>query len=269
MNKDLNMFEVPFRPAKKVSRFLVSALVFATAWPAAADPPSVVAGSIVLELHGPAWVTLDANLGCEDIWGDPKTGGGPVASPLDINDMMVIPPNRMVMTNDHGGLVNGHTVVAARVVQLCTRSSQVFQNACGERFSVKTRALPSDDGQIEVFSLTESSGRFSIVMPVELELTLKSLTDGHVLVTTRNLELQGSGDFSRLPAQGGVVLTRPTAIDSNCDGVEESVLPAASDLYLGVRAGAASPFCLKDFGGSLCAQPALVYSSTPTGKTYK
>ncbi len=258
-------------PYKAVSYKAVSALLLllllATGSPLAAEQPPLEAGSLVLELQSPSLVSLDSSLGCEtpsgtsDPFGDQRTGGGPVSSPLDINDMIIIPPQRASFQHGRGVFASGHSTTSLRLVRLCTQASQVFTNACGQSYSVKARALlQASSGSVELFALTQETGRFLLDLPLTLELTLTNLENPREVVqTTQYLRVAGSGSFDRYPVQGGQVLTYPTGLDSDCDGIEESLLSANSDLFLGVEAGSNAPFCLDEFGASLCLAPAKVY----------
>lgn len=253
---------------------LLLVLLFAAGGPLLAEQAPLEAGSLVLELQSPSLVSLDASLGCreplgaDDPYGDLRTGGGPVSSPLDINDMIIIPPQRVSFQHGNGVFSSGHLEAELRLVRLCTQSSQVFTSECGKSFAVAARALPgasASPGSLELFALSQQTGRFLVELPLQLELTLTNLDDPtEVIKTTQSLRLAGSGAFDRNPVQGGQVLTYPTGLDSDCDGVEESLLPPNSDLFLGARKGSSAPFCLDEFGASLCLAPAKVYGKEGT-----
>lgn len=253
-------------PAKKALLLLAAAL--AGALPAQAQTPPAWSGGIVLEMRGSSLIAINSLLGCGDeggIYGDADGGGGPVSSPIDINDVLVIPPKKLYMDYNVDGWEG--TPGEARVAAFCTESRQVFTNLCGERFGVKVKSLPvSSPGKLELLPWSDSEGgTFLLALPLRLELTLTSLdVAGRVLVTTQNHNLQGSGRFSRENLPEGLDVSEPTPIDVDCDGVFDQQLPAGGDLYLGVDDGEEELFCLKEFGASLCLGPAKTYA-TPGG----
>ena len=255
-------------PAKKA--LLLLSVALAGALPAHAQTPPVWSGGIVLEMRGPSLVLINTLSGCGYAGGsdDGNAGGGPVSSPIDINDVLVIPPRKVHLDYNFDGWDG--TPGEARVAAFCTESRQVFTNLCGERFGVKVKAVPSaTPGQLELLPRSDSEGgTFLLDLPLRLEITLTRLDDpDRVVVTTQNLNLQGSGRFSRENLPGGLDVSEPTPIDVDCDGVFDQLLPAGGGLYLGVDDGEEELFCLKEFGASLCLGPAKTYPN-PDGTSF-
>ena len=164
-------------PAKKA--LLLLSVALAGALPAQAQTPPVWSGGIVLEMRGPSLVLINTLSGCGYAGGydDGNAGGGPVSSPIDINDVLVIPPRKLYLDYNFDGWDG--TPGEARVAAFCTESRQVFTNLCGERFGVKVKAVPSaTPGQLELLPGPDSEGgTFLLALPLRLEITLTRLDD--------------------------------------------------------------------------------------------
>lgn len=254
-------------PAKTALLLLFVALAGAPAAQAQQHPVSP--GGIVVEMRGSSLINLDRNGSEIGYPCNPEGGGGPVASPIDINDLMVIPPRKMHLEHEALTWINDRGTAKAQVKGFCTETNQVFTNVCGERFRVKAKAVPSSaTGNLELFAWTDTGGgTFLLELPLQLEITSTSLDDpDRVFVDLLTLKLKSSGRFSRENLPGGLDLSEPLPIDVDCDGEPEEELPASSGLYLGIDQGREAPFCLTEFGASICLGPAKTYA-TPGGGT--
>ena len=247
---------------------LLLSVALAGASPVKAELAPILPGGLVLELRGSSPVNLDRGGGlggyppC-----NPEGGGGPVASPIDINDLMVIPPRKIHLEHDLLTWIDDRGTAKVQVKGFCSETSQVFTNVCGERFQIKAKAVPSSaTGNLELFAWTDAGGgTFLLELPLQLEITSTSLDDpDRVFVDLLPLKLKSSGRFSRENLPGGLDLSEPRPIDVDCDGAPEELLPASSGLYLGIDAGQEAPFCLTEFGASICLGPAKTYA-TPAG----
>lgn len=255
-------------PAKTALLLLFVAL--AGTPPAHAQQHPVSPGGIVVEMRGSSLINLDRN-GSEVGYPpcNPEGGGGPVASPIDINDLMVIPPRKMHLQHDLLTWIDDRGTAKVQAKAFCSETNQVFTNVCGERFRVEAKAVPSSaTGNLELFAWTDTGGgTFVLELPLRLEITSTSLDDpDRVFVDLLTLQLKSSGRFSRENLPGGQDLNEPQPIDVDCDGTTDELLPASSGLYLGIDQGREAPFCLTEFGASICLGPAKTYA-TPGGGT--
>lgn len=274
MIEDYNMSKFSLRPVRTALLLLLSVALFGDG-PVEAQSLPVQPGSIVLDLRGPSRIFIDSRTGCDDEGGgshsgDADGGGGPVSSPIDINDVMVIPPKRLQL--EHDSIIwddDGNGQSELRVAGLCTETRKVFTNLCGERFGVKAKAVPNaTPGHLELYPSTASGGgTFLLDLPLRLEITLTSLdVAGRVFVLDQGYNVKSSGRFSRENLPGGLDLSEPTPLDVDCDGAPEETLPAGSDLFLGIDGDQEAPFCLTEFGASICVAPAKAHA-TPGGSS--
>jgi hypothetical protein len=157
----------------------------------------------------------------------------------------------------------GLTVATVAPAALCFCSSQPV-GLGSELWHVTVRLDPAavqPEGVVNLFTAADpTKSSFTMTLRLALEVTYENLDTGETLVRTRRVDLTGTGPWVENPP-GGFLDPDGVEVDTDCDGLADSVAPPTSSLGLswGFDGGAWVPVetCLTDLveGDQLCILP--------------
>ncbi|HEX4955901.1 MAG TPA: hypothetical protein VF017_21140 [Thermoanaerobaculia bacterium] len=169
--------------------------------------------------------------GCgETFGGQVPVNGKPLAASKAIGnaDTVIHRPNPITLV---GGTGTGIIRIGALSLH-----SNAWTDPCGNSWQVDVCLDPASsqpNGSITITQSSATGGTFSSAMTV-IGLVTWTNTAGDVLTAVDTVSLSSAGAcWNNVPGAGGVTVTSPVSIDTNCDGVPDTSFPGTNGFYPG------------------------------------
>ncbi len=169
--------------------------------------------------------------GCgETFGGQISVVGKPLAAtkPLGNADTVIHRPNPITLV---GGTGSG----IIRIAALSLRNG-AWTDPCGNSWAVSVCLDPAStqpNGTIAITQTTATGGTFASSMTVIGQVTWTN-TSGDVLTAIDTVSLTSSGGcWNNVPGSGGVTVSSPVIIDTDCDDAPDTSFPGTGGFYPG------------------------------------